>query len=161
MLYGIPPSANAYARLKPIKEALGPDSLSFLIDHPVQLHNFILDAKNHEDSPIPIFANIDVGYHREGVEPGTKSLQTLLEAIAHSQKSKGPPHIKLIGFYSHNSLSYAVSSPDEAMQYLGKSTASIHVALCARVTLTSSRALQRPRSRQKRSWVDHPSSIVC
>ena len=120
MLYGIPPSAKAYARLKPIRDALGPDSISFLIDHPVQLHNFILDAKYHTDEPVPVFVKIDVGSHRAGVEPYTKSLQTLLESVAHAQQSSGPPHIRLVGFYTHNSGSYGASSPDEAMQYLAE-----------------------------------------
>ncbi|KAL9089579.1 MAG: hypothetical protein Q9159_002457 [Coniocarpon cinnabarinum] len=120
MLYGIPPSAKAYARLKPMRDALGPDSISFLIDHPVQLHNFILDAKYHADDPVPCFVKVDVGYHRAGLEPNTKSLNTLLEAIAHAQRSKGPPHVKLIGFYGHTSLSYNANSPAGAMQYLAE-----------------------------------------
>ena len=119
LLYGLPPSTKAYARLKPIRDALGPDSVSFLIDHPVQLHNFVLDPNQSED-PIPIFVKVDVGSHRAGVEPFSKSLQTLLEAISHSQQSKSPPAVKLIGFYSHNSLSYGASTPEESMQYLAE-----------------------------------------
>lgn len=93
--------------------------MSFLIDHPVQLHNFVIDPKQAED-PIPVFVKVDVGSHRAGLEPFTKSLQTLLEAIAHSQQSKSPPRIKLLGFYSHNSLSYGASSSEESMQYLAE-----------------------------------------
>ena len=102
-----------------MRNILGPDGVSFLIDHPVQLHNFIIDAKKTEE-PVPVFVKIDVGQHRAGLEPASKSLQTLLEAISHSQQSKGPPHIKLAGFYSHNSGSYGSSSPEDALRYLAE-----------------------------------------
>lgn len=119
LLYGIPPAVNAYARLKHIRDALGPDSLSFLIDHPAQLHNFVVDPQQPEP-PIPIFVKVDVHTRRAGLEPYSESMRALLDAIAHSQQSQRPPRVKLIGFYSHNSLSYGASSPEESLRHLAE-----------------------------------------
>ena len=90
-----------------------------MIDHPSQLQNFVIDAKQAE-AAIPIFVKIDVGSHRAGLEPFTQSLETLLQAVAQSSQSAGSPKFHLLGFYSHNSGSYGASSPEESMQYLAE-----------------------------------------
>lgn len=112
MVYGIPPSSSAFARLRPMRRALGQECISFLIDHPAHLQYFVDGSDDAPTGAVPVFVKVDVGYHRAGLAPESEPLDALLKAIAQSH------HIKIIGVYSHNSLSYAASSPEEALQYL-------------------------------------------
>lgn len=97
--------------------------MSFLVDHPAQLQSLIDPLqKTNEPVHVPVFANVDVGYHREGVASESRTLEILLQAI------KQAPNVKLLGFYSHNSLSYAAGSMQECMQYLKDELEEIHRA---------------------------------
>ena len=96
-----------------LREALGPDSVCFLIDHPDQLSNLIPDGDDDMSKcQVPVFVKIDSGYHRAGLTPGSREFESLLRAILRSI------HCKLVGFYSHNSHSYGVDSPEQALDYL-------------------------------------------
>ena len=94
---------------------LGPDSISFIVDHPLQLERLIADDDASASAdPVSIYVKVNTGYARAGVTPESDELATLLEAIAHCQR----PSIKLLGFYSHLGTSYGVSTPDEALDAL-------------------------------------------
>lgn len=119
VLYGIPPSSTCFPRLDDLRKLLGPNSISFMIDHPSQLQYFVADPNIPVDQ-VQIFLKADTGYHRAGVPPDTEAFQNLLETVAQAQKASSQPDIRLQGFYSHNSHSYGVSSPNEALEYLEK-----------------------------------------
>lgn len=119
VLYGIPPSSTAFPRLEDLRKHLGPDSISVMIDHPSQLRYFVTDPKTPIE-PVNVFIKVDTGYHRAGVPPDTQGFETLVQAVVQAQKAKSQPNVRLQGFYSHNSHSYNVSSPTEALEYLEK-----------------------------------------
>ena len=77
----------------------------------MQIKNLLDDSSVGTD-PIPILIKIDVGYHRAGVVPGSKSLADLLQAVADSN------HVKLAGLYAHMGNSYSSSSPTDALDFL-------------------------------------------
>lgn len=119
VLYGIPPSSTAFSRLEELRKHLGPDSISVMLDHPSQLRYFVTDPKSPIE-PVNVFIKVDTGYHRAGVPPDTQGFETLVQAVVQAQKAKSQPNVRLQGFYSHNSNSYSVGSPTEAMEYLEK-----------------------------------------
>lgn len=77
-----------------LRDRLGPDSVSFLIDHPAQLEN-LRDESESAQHPIHVFIKVDAGYHRAGVAPGSKQLKDLLQALETSS------HVQVIGLYAH------------------------------------------------------------
>lgn len=88
---------------------------------------------------MPVFPHIDVGYHREGVPAGSPQLTALAAALAHASKAT------LGGFYAHMGHSYGVSSPEEALDYMGQELAGL--AEGARAFLTAAAAAPAaPRS---------------
>ena len=116
VIYGIPPSSSCLKRLSIFYEQLGPDSLSFLLDHPAQLRNLVSSSDSPTTSPIPVWIKVDPGYHRAGAVPRSKEMATLLSAL----KASNTPRTKLIGFYTHMGLSYAARSPTSALSYLAE-----------------------------------------
>ena len=98
---------------------LGPESISFLIDHPRQLQILGLTPMD-PTAQIPIFIKIDTGYHRAGITSQSEQFKCLLGAIQDSQNQSSTQSIKLAGFYSHFGSSYGVSSPIEALAYLAE-----------------------------------------
>ncbi|KAG2027444.1 hypothetical protein GB937_001187 [Aspergillus fischeri] len=85
-----------------------------MIDHPDQLaylHQF------HEVAGLPagVFLKVDTGYHRAGVPPDMLNKNGLLEKVLLEERLG---HARLIGVYSHSSLSYAATSPEAAVSYL-------------------------------------------
>lgn len=65
--------------------------------------------------PIPVFVKVDTGYHRAGVGTDTAAFDEILEAF---REPDVHARFRLYGFYSHNSQSYSVDSPDGALGYL-------------------------------------------
>lgn len=120
VIYGIPPSSSCLKRLSIFYSQLGPDSLSFLLDHPAQLRNLVSDSTTASNSPIPVWIKVDPGYRRAGAVPKSREMATLLSALKASSQPSSTPHIKLIGFYTHMGLSYAATSPTSALSYLAE-----------------------------------------
>lgn len=112
MIYGLPVSLSAVPRLAPIARQLGKDAISLFVDDPAQLS--ALDQIDADSWPgrVPVWVNIDVGYHREGVAAESPQLSALAKGIAASSR------VRLAGLYTHHGSSYASSSPEEALGYL-------------------------------------------
>jgi len=114
LLYGVPLGPSHVERLARVASELGPGSVAVMIDHPDQLsvlHKFRASA----DFPASVFIKTDSGYHRAGLGPQSPEMVELVRQVSAFQE-KGDLH--LLGFYSHNSLSYGGSSPDDAMAML-------------------------------------------
>lgn len=94
ILYGVPPSSTCYKRLKRFREKFGAESLSFLVDHSLQLTN-LREGSEAVLNPIPILIKVDVGDHRAGIESGSKQLIELVQAITASN------HVRITGLYAH------------------------------------------------------------
>ncbi|TKA42623.1 hypothetical protein B0A54_07466 [Friedmanniomyces endolithicus] len=113
VLHGIPITSSALPRLSAVARALGDGSVGLFVDHPA--HIKLLDASaSASDWPgqIPVWMNIDVGYHREGVSAHSAQLADVAYALAASKRTR------LAGLYTHMGHSYNVSSPAEAMEHL-------------------------------------------
>ena len=109
-MYGLPVALSALGRLSRIASILGDSALGLFVDHPE--HIKALDKLDRKSWPgqIPVWVNIDVGYHREGVTADSAQLADLATAIAASNR------VTLAGLYTHLGSSYSVSSPGEALK---------------------------------------------
>lgn len=119
IIYGVPPSSTCFKRLSPLREQLGHDSISFLLDHPAQLRNLIEPSPTTE--PVPVWIKVDPGYHRAGAAPKSTELEILLNTIkqhASSDKVHSHPLVKLVGFYTHMGHSYGAKSSSDALDFL-------------------------------------------
>ena len=114
VLYGIPLVPSHITRLAQLGAQLGEDSISVMIDHPDQvqyLEKFV--AITH--FPVCVFVKVDTGYHRAGLPPVSLNKNGLLEKLATAEKAG---IARLLGLYSHSSLSYGAKTAEEAMAYL-------------------------------------------
>jgi D-serine deaminase-like pyridoxal phosphate-dependent protein len=114
VLYGLPLAPSAVPRLAAIARSLGDGSIGVFVDHPA--HVKLLDELEDAAWPgkIPVWVNIDVGYHREGVAADSKQLADIAYALSASNNAT------LGGMYTHMGHSYSVSSPDEALEFMAK-----------------------------------------
>lgn len=115
ILYGLPLSPSAIPRLAVIAKLLGPGSVGVFVDHPDHIRH--LEATRHEATwpgKVPVWVNIDTGYHREGVPAESKQLADIANALSGSKKAT------LAGLYTHMGLSYGVSSPEEALKAMSE-----------------------------------------
>lgn len=85
-----------------------------LIDHPAQVPHLRTFA-HITGFPACVFVKVDTGYHRAGLPPDSLNKNGLLERLA---EAEGGGWSRLVGLYSHSSLSYGARSADEAMGYL-------------------------------------------
>lgn len=114
ILYGVPLGCSQVVRLASVGRQLGEGSITVMIDHPDQI-KCLQSFKEQAGFPVLIFIKTDSGYHRAGVGPNSEEMKHLVgEAI----KGQQAGDLRLLGFYSHNSLSYGGSSPDDAMDML-------------------------------------------
>ncbi|OJJ95928.1 hypothetical protein ASPACDRAFT_126223 [Aspergillus aculeatus ATCC 16872] len=125
VLYGIPLVPSQVPRLATLSRLLGEKSISVMIDHPDQVD---LLQTFHETSghAACVFLKVDSGYHRAGLPPNKLNKNGLLEKVAAAEKQG---HASLLGLYSHNSLSYSGSTPEELMAYLNEEISSCRDAL--------------------------------
>ncbi len=114
ILYGMPLGSSKVDRLADVAKKLGPGSIAFLIDNAAQLPS-LLAFKTFTGFPAAAFLKTDAGYHRAGLHPLSPEMIDLVRQVG-SLEDKGD--LQLLGFYSHNSLSYGGSSPDDAMSML-------------------------------------------
>lgn len=129
VLYGIPPSLSSIPRLAKFLQANGPGTLTLMIDNPAQL-SVVTEIHSQTSTPVGVFLKTDSGYHRAGLPPTSPSMQSLVnETLALESQS----YLYLIGFYSHNSHSYAGNSPMEAMDNLRE-----EVVACTEAALANS-----------------------
>lgn len=85
-----------------------------MIDHRAQidqLHQF----RSITNFPVGVFLKIDTGYHRAGLPPTFLNKNGLVESVIEAEQSG---IVELLGLYSHSSLSYAATTPEEAMTHL-------------------------------------------
>lgn len=114
VLYGIPLVPSQVDRLANVACKVGHGSISVMIDHPDQV-DYLCRFWQIAKFPISVFIKIDSGYHRAGLQPTALNKGRLLEKLAESEE-KG--HTKLLGVYSHSSLSYAGTMPSDAVKHL-------------------------------------------
>ncbi|KXL42975.1 hypothetical protein M433DRAFT_58996 [Acidomyces richmondensis BFW] len=112
VLYGVPVTPSSIARLASVVRALGQGSIGLFIDHPS--HIKLLDQISLSTWPgrIPVWINIDVGYHREGVAADSEKLAEIAREIKNSTRTH------LVGVYTHMGQSYSSSSPEEALNFM-------------------------------------------
>ncbi|KAK4945458.1 hypothetical protein LTR10_015354 [Elasticomyces elasticus] len=114
ILYGVPLGPSHVHRLAAVGRQLGDGSITTMIDNPEQLDS-LKAFKRMSGFAASIFIKTDSGYHRAGVGPGSPEMKVLVEQVARAEEEGS---LRLFGFYSHNSLSYGGSSPDDAMDML-------------------------------------------
>jgi D-serine ammonia-lyase len=119
IIYGLPVSPSSIPRLAVVARALGPGSVGLFTDHPQHIKLLSAVPQSTWPGQIPIWVNIDVGDHREGVP--AKSAQ--LADIAYALKSCS--RTRLVGVYTHLGSSYSVSSPGEALQAMSRELAGL------------------------------------
>lgn len=114
VLYGIPLVPSQVARLARVAVELGENSISVMIDHPDQLV-YLEQFFSIANFPTCVFLKVDTGYHRAGLPPAALNKNGLIEKMVTAEKCG---YARLLGVYSHSSLSYGGSTPSEAMEYL-------------------------------------------
>ncbi|KAK1148441.1 hypothetical protein N8T08_009444 [Aspergillus melleus] len=114
VLYGIPLVPSQVPRLASLAQELGEDTITVMIDHPDQI-DFLRQFHAQTGFPACVFVKVDTGYHRAGLPPTGLNKDGLLKGLALAERDG---HARLLGVYSHSSLSYAGSTPEEAMRHL-------------------------------------------
>lgn len=113
VLYGIPLVPSHIPRLAAQATQLGEDSITVMIDHPDQVQ-FLQQFSSITKFPACVFVKVDTGYHRAGLPPISLNKNGLLEKLAEAETAN---HARLLGLYSHTSLSYSANTADEAISY--------------------------------------------
>lgn len=113
VLYGIPLVPSHIPRLAALASDLGHESITVMIDHPDQVQ-FLSKFSEIAKFPACVFVKVDTGYHRAGLPPISLNKNGLLEKLAEAEKAG---HARLLGLYSHSSLSYGAKTADEAISY--------------------------------------------
>lgn len=137
ILYGIPLVPSQTTWLAKIARELGPGSVSVMIDHPGQIE-YLKAFQLEAGFSAHVFVKVDCGYHRAGLPPAMLNKNGLLEKLAEAEKEG---YAVILGVYSHNSLSYGGSTPDEAMEYLTAEIVSCREAIKHNSHLLSGREL--------------------
>ncbi|KAI8680740.1 D-ser-dehydrat domain-containing protein [Fusarium sp. Ph1] len=114
ILYGIPLPPSQIPRLATLGSKLGKGSISVMIDHPSQLDSVKVFSQQTK-FPARVYLKVDTGYHRAGLPPTSLNKHGLIEALA---QLEAQGEAELIGLYSHSSLSYKDSTPEQAMANL-------------------------------------------
>lgn len=114
ILYGIPLVPSHITRLAELAAEIGEGSVSVMIDHPDQVQ-YLKEFSAKANFPVCVFIKVDTGYHRAGLPPVSLNKNGLLEKLAAAEEAG---HAKLLGLYSHSSLSYGATNAEEAMNYL-------------------------------------------
>lgn len=110
-MYGLPVTPSSLDRLGAVVHALSEGAVGVFVDHPDQILRINALAEQTWPGQVPVWVQIDVGYHREGIPAESRQLAELALAIKSSEKAR------LAGFYSHMGHSYGVGSPTEALDY--------------------------------------------
>ncbi|WAO87326.1 D-ser-dehydrat domain-containing protein [Fusarium falciforme] len=114
ILYGIPLPPSQIPRLASLGSNLGKGSIAVMIDHPSQLDSVRIFSQQTKFTA-RVYLKVDTGYHRAGLPPTSLNKNGLIEALA---QLEAQGEAELIGLYSHSSLSYKDSTPDQAMANL-------------------------------------------
>jgi len=114
VLYGVPPGTSHLNRLAGFIQTVGASTLTLMIDHPAQLET-AKQVSIITNTTVKVFLKTDSGYHRAGQPPTDKTMKSLVETALTLETQE---QLEILGFYSHNSLSYGGSSPQEAMDNL-------------------------------------------
>ncbi|KAE8374604.1 putative serine dehydratase domain-containing protein [Aspergillus bertholletiae] len=114
ILYGIPLVPSQVSRLAAAAAKLGPDSISVMIDHPDQI-DFLHTFARIAGFAAGVFLKVDCGYHRAGLPPRAMDKGGLLSKLGGMEK-KGVG--RLVGIYSHSSLSYGGRNRGDALRHL-------------------------------------------
>ena len=114
IIYGLPVSLSAIPRLSTIARQLGPGTISVFADHPDHIRALEKVDAAAWPGKIPVWVNIDVGDHREGVPATSQQLADIARVSADSQRTS------VVGIYTHLGSSYASSSPEDALEYMAQ-----------------------------------------
>lgn len=114
ILYGIPLIPSHIPRLANLAASLGENGISVMIDHPDQVPH-LQTFTQITGFPACVFVKVDTGYHRAGLPPVSLNKNGLLERLAEAEDVGWS---RLLGLYSHSSLSYGAKNAEEAMGYL-------------------------------------------
>ncbi|KAJ5135624.1 uncharacterized protein N7515_004902 [Penicillium bovifimosum] len=114
ILYGIPLVPSSVPHLSKAATTLGPNTLTVMIDHPDQLP-YLETLSTQAGHAICVFLKVDTGYHRAGLPPTSLNKNGLLQKLAAAEEAG---LARLLGLYSHSSLSYSGTTPQEAMGHL-------------------------------------------
>ncbi|KIW95904.1 uncharacterized protein Z519_02969 [Cladophialophora bantiana CBS 173.52] len=135
ILYGVPLGPSHVDRLARVGRQLGEGSITVMIDHPEQL-KCLSSFKEEAGFPALVFIKTDSGYHRAGLNPNSKDMLDLVHEVSTGEQQG---LLWLLGFYSHNSLSYGGSSPDDAMDML-----KVEIDICRQASQHFKRDSQTP-----------------
>jgi D-serine ammonia-lyase len=141
ILYGLPVSPSAIPRLSAISTLLGDGSVGVFVDHPEHVKVLENSASSWSGS-IPVWVNIDVGYHREGVAAESKQLANIAHALV------GAKACHLAGVYTHMGHSYGVSSPEEALEFMAKELAGLEEGALAFLKTAGAHGTSNPNAQK-------------
>ncbi|KAH7156043.1 putative serine dehydratase domain-containing protein [Dactylonectria macrodidyma] len=125
IVYGMPLPPSQVPRIATAAHQLGPGSLTFIIDHPSQLGALGL-FRELAGFPGGAFIKIDTGYHRAGLPAASINKEGLVQQIS---LLEAQDQVKLVGLYSHSSLSYQGATSRQALDALNDEISSCVEAL--------------------------------
>ncbi|KIW73401.1 hypothetical protein PV04_01525 [Phialophora macrospora] len=135
ILYGVPIGPSHVQRLAAVAGQLGEGSIAVMIDHPAQL-KCLTAFKEQAGFPALVFLKTDAGHHRAGLAPDSNEMVDLVQRVSTAEEQGD---LALLGFYSHNSLSYGGNSPDDAMDML-----KVEIDVCRQASQHFKRTRQTP-----------------
>lgn len=113
-MYGLPVAPSAIPRLARIARTLGEGTIGVFTDHPSHIEALEKIDDASWPGQIPVWVNIDVGDHREGVPADSAQLADIAYRLASVKR------VHLVGLYTHLGSSYGSSSPEEALSYMSR-----------------------------------------
>ncbi|KEF51544.1 uncharacterized protein A1O9_12461 [Exophiala aquamarina CBS 119918] len=114
VLYGMPLPLSQVGRLATLGRQLGPSTISVLVDNVHQLDH-VKRFNKLALFPAGLFLKIDTGYHRAGLPPDSVNQNDLVKSLMQLHEQG---EVIFTGLYSHSSLSYNDTTPDQAMENL-------------------------------------------
>ncbi|KAJ6789816.1 hypothetical protein PWT90_04507 [Aphanocladium album] len=114
VLYGVPLAQSSITRLAAISRKMAGAALSFLVDHPDQVDDLVKYCKLTANRPT-VYLKVDTGYHRAGRPPSAMNKGNMIQRLLKMEERQT---LAIIGLYSHSSLSYNDSTPDQALATL-------------------------------------------
>ena len=114
ILYAMPFGKQQVARFVELGKSLGPDSVTAMIDHPLQLEPLQSFRDQAGFAPC-VYLKADTGSHRAGLPPDSVEMRDLM---TYTIELENQGLVSFTGIYSHAGHSYGGSSPSDAMSTL-------------------------------------------
>jgi D-serine deaminase-like pyridoxal phosphate-dependent protein len=120
-IHGVIGKGTALGDLAAVSAGLGPDGLSVLVDHPLQIGCVRALGAEAGQKPL-VFLKVDMGYHRAGVLPDSALCHEAIDGLLQAQREGA---LVFHGLYCHAGHSYETRADWKALGLLHDEFASL------------------------------------